>query len=91
MRLALPIALSLVLAACASAPENMLTDAVPTTRTDPNGDTITEYRVGGSLKMVKVVPSRGPTFYIYDRNGDGVINERDAKDGPMTYYKLFSW
>jgi len=41
--------------------------------------------------MVKVVPSRGPTFYIYDRNGDGTINERDAKDGPMTYYKLFSW
>lgn len=92
MRLALTFALSLVLAACASSPENLLPkDAVPVTRTDASGDTITEYRVNGSLTMVKVVPARGPTFYIYDRNGDGIVDQRDAKDGPMTYYKLFSW
>ena len=41
--------------------------------------------------MVKVVPARGPTYYIYDRNGDGVVNDADAKGGPMTYYKLLSW
>lgn len=41
--------------------------------------------------MVKVVPARGPTYYIYDRNGDGVVDERDNRGGPMTYYKLFSW
>ena len=93
MRIALPLALTLALAACATAtPEEMLAQgAVPATRTEANGDVVTEYRVGERLTMVKVVPLRGPTYYIYDRNGDGTINERDAKDGPMTYYKLFSW
>lgn len=93
MRIALPLALTLALAACATAaPEDMLAqDAVPATRTEANGDVITEYRVSGRLTMVKVVPTRGPTYYIYDRNGDGVVNDADAKGGPMTYYKLFSW
>ena len=93
MRLALPLAVALLLAACASAtPESALPkDAIAATRTEANGDSITEYRVAGTLKMVKVVPLRGPTYYIYDRNGDGVVNDADAKGGPMTYYRLFSW
>ena len=93
MRIALPFALTLALAACATAsPEEMLAqNAVPATRTEANGDVVTEYRVGGRLTMVKVVPARGPVYYIYDRNGDGVVNDADAKGGPMTYYKLFSW
>lgn len=83
----------LALAACATAgPEQMLAEgSVPTTRTEANGDVITEYRIGGTLKMVKVVPARGPTYYIYDRNGDGVVTEADAHKGPLTYYKLFGW
>lgn len=93
MRIALPLALTLALAACATAtPEEMLAqNAVPATRTEANGDVVTEYRNGGRLTMVKVVPARGPAYYIYDRNGDGVVNDADAKGGPMTYYKLFSW
>lgn len=93
MRIALPLALTLALAACATAaPEDMLAkDAVPATRTEANGDVVTEYRVSGRLTMVKVVPARGPAYYIYDRNGDGVVNDADAKGGPITYYKLFSW
>ena len=93
MRIALPFALTLALAACATAsPEEMLAqNAVPATRTEANGDVVTEYRVSGRLTMVKVVPARGPVYYIYDRNGDGVVNDADANGGPMTYYKLFSW
>ena len=93
MRSIIPFALVLALAACATAtPEEMLAkDAVPATHTEANGDVITEYRNGNRLTMVKVVPARGATYYIYDRNGDGVIDERDAKGGPLTYYKLFSW
>ena len=85
--------LALSLAACSTlTPEEMLAkDAVASSRTESNGDVITEYRTGSRLTMVKVVPFRGATYYIYDRNGDGVIDERDAKGGPMTYYKLFSW
>ena len=93
MRIAAPLVLALALAACATAaPESTLpADAVPITRVESNGDTVTEYRVAGALKMIKVTPSRGPTYYIYDRNGDGMVDDRDRKDGPMTYYKLFSW
>lgn len=95
MRTAFPfaLALTLALAACATAsPEELLAqDAVPATRTEANGDVVTEYRTAGVLKMIKVVSMRGSTYYIYDRNGDGVVNDADAKGGPMTYYKLFSW
>ena len=81
----------LALNACATTGPDIPADAVPVTHTEANGDVITEYRVNGRLTMVKVVPARGPTYYIYDRNGDGVVNDADAKGGPMTYYKLFSW
>ncbi|WP_240125753.1 DUF2782 domain-containing protein [Thermomonas alba] len=93
MRRALTTALLLALSACTTVPpEDMLArSATPATYTAPNGDVITEYRNGGRLVMVKVVPLRGPTYYIYDRNGDGIVDERDNRGGPMTYYKLFSW
>lgn len=95
MRHVLPFVLALTLSACASvAPEPappIPENAVPVTRTESNGDVITEYRLAGQLKMVKVVPFRGVTYYIYDRNGDGVVDARDAKTGPLVYYRLFSW
>ncbi len=65
-------------------------DAVETTRTEPNGDVITEYRVAGQLRALKVTPSRGATYYLYDRNGDGVVDrERDGVQ--PVYFKLFGW
>ncbi len=95
MRLALTLAAALALAACASVapePEPPIPEgAMPATHTESNGDVITEYRLGGQLKVVKVVPFRGVTYYIYDRNGDGLVDEHDAKRGPLVYYKLFSW
>lgn len=93
MRIALPIVLSLALAACATVPpEDLLAQGTtPVTRTEANGDVITEYRLAGTLKMVKVVPARGVAYYIYDRNGDGRINTADNKGGPLTYYTLFNW
>ena len=93
MRLATLLIATGLLAACATAtPEEMLAQgATPTSRTEANGDTITEYREAGALKMVKVVPLRGPTYYIYDRNGDGRIDDKDSQGGPLTYYKLFGW
>jgi Protein of unknown function (DUF2782). len=63
--------------------------AVEAVRTEDNGDVIHEYRVQGQLRMVKVVPARGPTYYLIDRNGDGKVDPRDG--GPATYYRLFSW
>lgn len=64
-------------------------DAVAATKVQPNGDEITEYRVAGQLRVVKVQPKRGPAFYLYDRNGDGRLDE--DKDVSPVYFKLFEW
>ena len=64
-------------------------DAVAATKIQPNGDEITEYRVAGQLRVVKVQPKRGPAFYLYDRNGDGRLDE--DKDVSPVYFKLFEW
>ncbi|MEO6155647.1 MAG: DUF2782 domain-containing protein [Thermomonas sp.] len=80
-----------LLAACASDPTASLpADAVPVSHTESNGDVITEYRVAGALTMVKVVPSRGPTYYVMDRDGDGKL-DWEKGEAPMTYFKLYSW
>lgn len=81
----------LALAACSTtggSPE-IPDGAVENTRTEANGDVITEYRVGTQLRMVKVEPVRGTAYYLYDRNGDGIVDPEDR--APMTYYKLFEW
>lgn len=82
---------TLLLSACASDPTATLPqDAVPVTHTESNGDVITEYRVGGTLRMVKVQPLRGPTYYVQDRDGDGKLDWSKG-EAPMTYFKLYSW
>src|SRR3546814_2065301 len=73
-----------LLAACASQPmdptADLPPDAVPTTRTEANGDVITEYRVAGQLRVVRVEPSRGPVYYLYDRNRDGLRSEEHTSE-----------
>jgi len=93
-RIALASAL-LALSACAAMPASDATtdippDAVPTTRTEANGDVVTEYRVAGQLRMVKIEPSRGPSYYLYDRDGDG-LPDKEGDNPPQTYFKLFEW
>lgn len=91
MRTILALSLALAVSACATTPpEDKLADAQPVTRTEANGDTITEYRVAGALRLVKVVPSRGPTYYIQDRDGDGKLDWNKG-EAPLTYYKIYSW
>lgn len=93
-RLTLLAAALLGLAACASTgiggPDGIPPDAEQATRTESNGDQITEYRINGQLRAVQVVPSRGPAYFLYDRNGDGSI-DGDRDDVPQTYFKLFGW
>lgn len=64
-------------------------DAVAAVKIQPNGDEITEYRVAGQLRVVKVQPKRGPAYYLQDRNGDGRIDEE--KGISPIYFKLFEW
>ena len=92
-RLPLSLPMLLLLAACASTgarPDGIPADAEEAVRTMPNGDVITEYRVAGQMRAVKVVPARGPTYYLYDRDGDGRMD--NDKDGVApVYWKLYSW
>jgi len=58
------------------------------TRTEANGDKITEYRINGQLRMLYVVPARGTAYYLYDRGGrPGSTHDNP----PQTYFKLFGW
>ncbi len=73
----------LALAGCAStgrnadAPPVDVSGAEVTRRTMDNGD-------------IKVTPARGAPFYLYDRNGDGRMD--NDKDGVSpVYWKLYSW
>lgn len=53
-----------------------------------NGDVIQEYRVNGQLKVVKVTPKRGPTYYLMN-DGDG-SPDASSTDGRV-HWKLFDW
>ena len=91
MRQTLAIVFALALSACATVPpEDMLANAEPLTRTEANGDVITEYRVAGQLRVVRVQPPRGPAYYLYERNGQ-LVSTKPGDDPPQTYFKLFSW
>jgi Protein of unknown function (DUF2782) len=100
MRRSLPLVLLpvfgliLALAGCATtgggnAAADIPPGAEPATRMMANGDEITEYRVAGQLRVVKVQPARGPAYYLYDRNGDGRLDEE--KGVSPVYFKLFEW
>lgn len=91
MRIKTLLLASLVVSACATDPAAGLpADAVTTTRTEANGDVLTEYRVAGMLRMVKVTPSRGPTYYLQDRDGDGKLDWKSG-EAPTTWFKLYGW
>lgn len=91
---ALALAAVLLLGACATTADDPMAaipaDAVESTRTEANGDVVTEYRVDGRLRALRVAPSRGPVYYLYDRNGDGVVDSETDGVSPV-YFKLFEW
>jgi hypothetical protein len=97
MKTAAPVLLAaLLLAGCATAPPGVATppdlpdDAVAATRTEANGDVVTEYRVDGRLRAVRVAPARGPVYYLVDRDGDGIV-DNDTDGVSPVYFKLFGW
>lgn len=97
VRLPFVAGLLLAAAACATADPSLAGPPVPAgaveaVRTEPNGDVVTEYRVAGQLRMVRVQPNRGPTYYLIDRNGDGRLDASEG-EGPVSpvYFKLYEW
>ncbi len=46
-------------------------------RITPKGDSqIKEYRINGALYMIEVTPTKGPSYYLVDTDGDGVMETR---------------
>ena len=89
LALALAIAAASGCATIAADPIADLQNPDVFTRTEANGDVITEYRVAGQLQVVKVTPARGPTYYLIDRDGDG--RPDDGAPVSPVYWKLFEW
>lgn len=57
-------------------------------------DTIQEYRRGGKLYMIKVIPDIGPPYYFIDTNGDGNMDVRgnDLDRGSrINMWKILEW
>lgn len=42
--------------------------------------TVEEYRAGGKLYMIKVIPKSGAPYYLVDEGGDGKFSRRDGPD-----------
>jgi hypothetical protein len=56
--------------------------------------TIQEYRRGGKLYMVKVVPDVGPPYYFIDTDGDGSLEMRRGDrnlDSSVNMWKIVEW
>jgi hypothetical protein len=57
-------------------------------------NTIQEYRRGGKLYMVKVVPDIGPPYYFIDTDGDGSLETRRGDrnlDSNVNMWKIVEW
>jgi hypothetical protein len=56
--------------------------------------TIQEFRRGGRLYMIKVIPDIGPAYYFIDNNGDGkrdVLKNAADKNSNINMWKIFEW
>ncbi|MGR8980482.1 MAG: DUF2782 domain-containing protein [Gammaproteobacteria bacterium] len=55
---------------------------------------IQEYRRGGKLYMIKVVPDVGPPYYFIDTDGDGHMDVRGSdleRGSRINMWKILEW
>ena len=52
-----------------------------------------EYRINGRRYMVKIVPAKGPAYYLLDLDGDGEMDtqEDDPASIVVPQWVLFRW
>jgi len=56
--------------------------------------TIEEYRINGHLYMIKVTPAFGPSYYLIDNDGDGVMETNMSEiysDFVVPQWVILSW
>ncbi len=54
---------------------------------------VQEYRQGGQLYMVKIIPTRGYPYYLIDTDGDGSLETRRSElDNPeVIQWQILRW
>ncbi len=55
---------------------------------------VKEYRVNGQLYMIEVLPQKGPSYFLVDTDGDGLMETRHnhtGKDVLIPRWILRSW
>lgn len=57
------------------------------------GAMIEEYRSGGVVYMVRIVPVVGPAYYLVDTTGDGLLDTRHEHMNPVKppHWKIIEW
>ncbi len=55
-------------------------DQPEVTITKENVQTVEEYRVGGRLYMIKIIPKVGKPYYLVDDRGDGKFSRMESLD-----------
>lgn len=56
--------------------------------------TIETHSVNGVVYKVKVTPTRGPAYYLYDTDGDGSLetrSNRELSETTVQQWKIFEW
>lgn len=54
---------------------------------------IEEYRINGQIYMVRIIPHKGPPYYLIDTDGDGSFEtRRNELDNPETVqWEILRW
>ena len=54
---------------------------------------VEEYRRGGRVHMVRIVPTIGEPYYLIDSTGDGILDMKHDTFEPVkpVYWRLFEW
>ncbi|PMR77196.1 DUF2782 domain-containing protein [Billgrantia endophytica] len=53
--------------------------------------TIREYRVNGQLYAIEIRPSRGPSYFLVDHDGDGNFERQEGDRIAIPQWILLSW
>ncbi|MEM1081412.1 MAG: DUF2782 domain-containing protein [Pseudomonadota bacterium] len=73
------------------APEDTLDQEVVIRQEE--GRTVEEYRRGGQVHMVRIVPAIGQPYYLLDTTGDGLLDMKHDTFEPVkpVYWRLIEW
>lgn len=75
-----------------SPPSEELQPPTVNVRTAENGDVVQEYRQGGKIFMVRVIPKHGKAYYLYDDDGNGRLDRIDGEHGVTpAMWTIYEW